>query len=138
MIHFRLADRYDIENLRRIFAEDAISYDPYAIKQFLDEPTCQLYIALNDYSIIGFAYGHLELRPDGEVIQTIDRFFVSRSNRLQDVGFQFLEYILDDGRKIGCRKTILSTDLRNGAAKKLFAKFKSELSETMTFEKYHQ
>lgn len=138
MIHFRLADRYDIENLRHIFNEDAITYHPESIRQFLAESTCQLYLALNDYDIIGFATCFLQLRPDGEVSQWIERFFVSRPNRQADVGFQMLKYIIQDARKIGCRKTVLQTDLRNGAAKKLFAKFEGELSDTMTFEISHR
>lgn len=134
MIHFRLAERADIDSLRRIFAEDAISYDPYAIRQFLDEPTTQLYLAMDDYEVIGFASAHLQLRPDGEVNQQIERLFVSRSRRLHGIGTEFLNYICEDARRIGCRKTILSTDLKNGAAKKLFAKFKGDQSELITFD----
>ena len=133
MILYKLADAYEVELLKPIFTENALSYDINTLKQFIKEPTCQLYIALDDDRVIGYAYAYLQLHPDGKIMQHIYNLFVAKSHRRQGIASEFLSFILEDAYQIGCHESWMSADPLNGAVRRLMSKLKHEPLEQRIF-----
>lgn len=133
MIIYKIADPHDTDLLQPIFTENAVSFDTATLRQFLLEPTCQLYLAIEDEIVVAYAYAHLQLHPDGRVMQFINNLFVSKSHRRRGIATELLGFALDDAAEIGCHESWMSADPLNGGVRRLMKKFPHETSDERQF-----
>lgn len=138
MITFKVADPYDIQFLEPLFTENAMAFDAVALAAFIAEPTYQLYIAIDGDEVVGYAYGYIQLHPDGKVMQNIYSIFITKSHRKRGLATDFLDFILGDAAAIGCDQSWVMADPLNGAVRRLFKKFEHDSSDQRVFTINHQ
>lgn len=133
MILYKVADPHEADLLKPIFTENAVPFDTAILRQFLREPTCQLYLAIEDEVVIAYAYAHLQLHPDGRVTQFINNLFVSKTHRRRGIATELLGFALDDAAEIGCHESLMSADPLNGGVRRLMKKFPHDTTDERQF-----
>jgi ribosomal protein S18 acetylase RimI-like enzyme len=92
-------------------------YTPSAVNPgaFLNAPNTTMLIAADDNRVVGFAYGHELVHPDGERTMSLYSLGVAESHRRQGVGRQLVELFIEDARERNCTEVWVLTSDDNAA-----------------------
>ena len=95
------------------FAEQACrlyTTGPVKPAAFLNAPNATILIAADDNRVVGYAYGHELVHPDGERTMLLYSLEVAESHRRQGVGKQLVDGFIEHSRDRGCTEVWVLTD----------------------------
>ena len=64
-MEFKLLDKKDISLMKNFIDDENTNYNEEQLTNFLNENNSYGFIVKNENKIVGFAYGYVLLRPDG-------------------------------------------------------------------------
>jgi GNAT superfamily N-acetyltransferase len=88
---------------------------------FLSDPRAHAYVALEEDRVVGWAYGHELLRPEGRWMMLLYEIEVTEEDRRRGVGRELLQTFVDFARSRGHLKMWLFTDAGDDAARRIYA-----------------
>ena len=113
--------------LNAVFREGIAEEKP--LGEFLSDPDCWLFAAMEGRNILGFAYGYRLRRLHGEgAMLYIHEVGVVPSERHRGIGTRLMEELKAACRKDGIEKIFLTTYRSNDAANGLYRKTGGEVS----------
>lgn len=89
---------------------------PAHSSEFLAGPTAAAVVAEDDGVPVGWAWGHVLARPDGESMLLLYELDVAADRRRRGIGTALTEEMMQIGRESGCREMWLVTEADNEAA----------------------
>ena len=102
--------------------DEQTRYERSALTQFLQNGNAFGFLAKENDSAAGFAFGYTLPRPDGKTDFYLHAIDVVREYQRRGVGTNLMRYIAGFARSIGCRKLFLITDRQNRAACRCYEK----------------
>ena len=100
---------------------------------FLRDPRTHTFVAIDDGSVVGAAYGYELLRPEGRWIMLLCEIGVVEPQRRRGVGRALMDAFVAFARSKGHTKMWLFTDAGNEAARRLYEGAGGEPSETLGY-----
>lgn len=116
MIKYKILEEKDLDIDSDLFlGKENLSY-------FLKENNTCAFIAVKENEIIGFAYGYILLRPDGEKDFYMHSIDIIDKYQGKGYGTKLMNFILGYISDIGCRELFLITNKNNVQACKCYKK----------------
>lgn len=97
-------------------------YERVEPETFLSDPNGFVMIADTGNNIIGWTYGYILSRPEGQHSMLIYELEVETDHRRRGVASQLISSCIDLATESGCRKAWVMTDRDNTPALNLYAK----------------
>lgn len=121
-MEYKLLEKSDLELMLDFVDDENTKYNVDELKNFINNESNYGFIAKLDNKIIGFAYGYILLRPDGKKDFYLHAIDIMKEYQGQGYGTEFMNYIKEKIKKIGCRKMFLITNRSNISACKCYEK----------------
>jgi len=109
----RVGDEEVVEEACRLFTSPGGAISP---QTFLRRPGTCLLLAEEDQQVLGWAYGHELLHPDGELTMLLYSLDVVEGARGRGLGKALVEAFVEHARSCGCTEVWALTDDANRAA----------------------
>ena len=90
--------------------DENTKYDEAVLKAFLNEKNAYGYIAADNGKAVGFAYGYVLNRPDGQKDYYLHAIDVMEGWQNQGYGTELVRFVHDHSKALGCRKMFLLTN----------------------------
>jgi len=100
---------------------------------FLQDPRTHTFVAIDDGSVVGAAYGYELLRPEGRWMILLYEIGVAEPQRRQGVGRALMDAFVAFARSKGHTKMWLVTDAGNEAARRLYEGAGGEPTEELGY-----
>jgi ribosomal protein S18 acetylase RimI-like enzyme len=88
---------------------------------FLHAPGAVLFVAVDDDQVVGCAYGHELVHPDGERTMLLYSLDVAEPSRRRGIGTQLVDAFTAHARARGCTEVWVLTEDDNAAALATYA-----------------
>jgi GNAT superfamily N-acetyltransferase len=88
---------------------------------FLGVPGTALVVAVDDGHVVGCAYGHELVHPDGERTMLLYSLDVAEASRRRGIGTQLVNAFIEHARGLGCTEVWVLTEDDNAAALTTYA-----------------
>jgi GNAT superfamily N-acetyltransferase len=88
---------------------------------FLGAPGTALIVAVDDDHVVGCAYGHELVHPDGERTMLLYSLDVAEPSRREGIGTQLVVAFTEHARGLGCTEVWVLTEHDNAAALATYA-----------------
>ena len=121
-MEFKLLEEQDLELMLDFVDDEKTKYNVDVLRNFIDNESDYGFIAKLDNKIIGFAYGYILLRPDGKKDFYLHAIDIMVEYQGKGYGTEFMNYIKEKVKVIGCRKMFLITNRSNISACKCYEK----------------
>lgn len=121
-MEIRLLEEKDIELLNEVLSDDGMEFNVNNIKNFINSPSAYGFIAKEDDKIVGFAYCHSLIRPDGKIMFYMHSIGVLPEYQNRGIGSQMMRFIVDFAKNKGKSEIFLITDKGNPRACHVFEK----------------
>ena len=121
-MEYKLLEKSDLELMLDFVDDENTKYNVDELKNFINNESNYGFIAKLDNKIIGFAYGYILLRPDGKKDFYLHAIDIMKEYQGQGYGTEFMNYIKEKIKEIGCRKMFLITNRSNISACKCYEK----------------
>ena len=121
-MEYKLLEKSDLELMLDFVDDENTKYNVDELKNFINNESNYGFIAKLDNKIIGFAYGYILLRPDGKKDFYLHAIDIMKEYQGQGYGTEFMNYIKEKIKKIGCRRMFLITNKGNISACKCYEK----------------
>ena len=121
-MEYKLLEKSDLELMLDFVDDENTKYNVDELKNFINNESNYGFIAKLDNKIIGFAYGYILLRPDGKKDFYLHAIDIMKEYQGQGYGTEFMNYIKEKIKEIGCRKMFLITNKSNISACKCYEK----------------
>lgn len=118
----KLLDKEDIELMEQFVDDENTKYDKEKLMGFLNENNSYGFIVKNENKIVGFAYGYVLLRPDGNQDFYLHAIDIMKEYQGNGYGTKLMNFIKEYIKEIGCRKMFLITNKSNISACKCYEK----------------
>jgi ribosomal protein S18 acetylase RimI-like enzyme len=115
-VEYRLLQEKDIAAMRLFVDDQNTSYDAASLKNFIREKDSYGFVAVQGARIIGFAYGYLLPKPDGNRTFYLHAVDVMAEAQGNGYGTELVKYIIGFARELGCAKMFLIVEGDNSAA----------------------
>ena len=119
---YKLLEKSDLELMIDFVDDENTKYNVDELKNFIDYESNYGFITKIDNKVIGFAYGYILLRPDGKKDFYLHAIDIMKEYQGQGYGTEFMNYIKEKIKEIGCRKMFLITNKSNISACKCYEK----------------
>lgn len=113
---YRLMREEDIPAMLHFTDDQSTVFTPEQLKTFLGQENSQGFVAVQDGTIIGFAYGYVLAKPDGSKTFYVHSVDVMAEYQGKGHGCRLMEEVCDFAEAQGCSKTFLLTGTDNTAA----------------------
>jgi ribosomal protein S18 acetylase RimI-like enzyme len=121
-MEYKILEKQDI-SLMKFFVDDQnTKYNKEFLDAFLKEKNTYGYIVKENNYIVGFAYGYVLVRPDGNKDLYVHSVDILRKYQGRGYGTELMKYIHNHSKNIGCRKMFIVTNKSNLAACKCYEK----------------
>ncbi len=121
-MEYKLLEKQDAQLMKDFIDDERTEYNSALLEAFLEEKNVYAYVAKEDSSIVGFAYGYVLIRPDGKRDFYLHAIDVMESYQKRGYGTELMKYIHAHSKSIGCRKMFLITNKSNTSACKCYEK----------------
>ncbi len=121
-MEFKFLEEQDLELMLDFVDDEKTKYNVDVLRNFIDNESDYGFVAKLDNKIIGFAYGYILLRPDGKKDFYLHAIDIMVEYQGQGYGTEFMNYIKEKVKVIGCRKMFLITNRNNISACKCYEK----------------
>ena len=118
----KLLDKEDIELMEQFVDDENTKYDKEKLMGFLNENNSYGFIVKNENKIVGFAYGYVLLRPDGNQDFYLHAIDIISEFQGKGYGTKLMNFIKKYIKEIKCRKMFLITNKSNISACKCYEK----------------
>ena len=112
----KLLDKEDIELMEQFVDDENTKYDKEKLMGFLNENNSYGFIVKNENKIVGFAYGYVLLRPDGNQDFYLHAIDIIAEFQGKGYGTKLMNFIKKYIKEIKCRKMFLITNKSNISA----------------------
>lgn len=121
-MEYKVLEKQDIE-LMKYFVDDVnTKYDEFFLNAFIEEKNTYGFIAKENNAIIGFAYGYVLVRPNGQKDFYLHAIDIMENYQKHGYGTELMKYINAHSQIIGCRKLFLITNKSNASACRCYEK----------------
>jgi ribosomal protein S18 acetylase RimI-like enzyme len=121
-MEFKVLEEQDLELMLDFVDDENTKYNVDELKNLIDYESNYGFIAKLDNKVIGFAYGYILLRPDGKKDFYLHAIDIMTEYQGHGYGTEFMNYIKEKIKEIGCRKMFLITNRSNISACKCYEK----------------
>lgn len=121
-MEFKLLDKKDISLMKNFIDDENTNYNKEQLTNFLNENNSYGFIVKNDNKIVGFAYGYVLLRPDGNQDFYLHAIDIISEFQGKGYGTKLMNFIKKHIKEIKCRKMFLITNKSNISACKCYEK----------------
>ena len=118
----KLLDKEDIDLMEKFVDEENTKYNKEKLMGFLNENNSYGFIVKNENRIVGFAYGYVLLRPDGNQDFYLHAIDIISEFQGKGYGTKLMNFIKKYIKEIKCRKMFLITNKSNISACKCYEK----------------
>jgi ribosomal protein S18 acetylase RimI-like enzyme len=118
----KLLDKEDIELMEQFVDDENTKYDKEKLMGFLNENNSYGFIVKNENKIVGFAYGYVLLRPDGNQDFYLHAIDIIAEFQGKGYGTKLMNFIKKYIKEIKCRKMFLITNKSNISACRCYEK----------------
>ncbi len=117
-----MLEKQDTESMKDFIDDVRTKYDTALLNAFLEEKNAYAYVAKEDGIIVGFAYGYVLARPDGQRDFYLHAIDIMESYQKHGYGTELMKCIHAHSKSIGCRKVFLITNKSNESACRCYEK----------------
>ena len=121
-MEYKQLEADDLSLLLSFEDDQQTRYERGALLRFLQSGNAFGFLAKENGSAAGFAFGYTLPRPDGKTDFYLHAIDVAPKYQRRGVGTDLMRYIAGFARSIGCRKLFLITDGQNRAACRCYEK----------------
>ena len=121
-MEFKLLDKEDISLMKNFIDDENTNYNKEQLTNFLNENNSYGFIVKNENKIVGFAYGYVLLRPDGNQDFYLHAIDIISEFQGKGYGTKLMNFIKKHVKEIKCRKMFLITNKSNISACKCYEK----------------
>ena len=118
----KLFDKEDIRLMKNFVDDENTNYNEEYLIDFLNENNSYGFIVKNENKIVGFAYGYVLLRPDGNQDFYLHAIDIISEFQGKGYGTKLINFIKKYIKEIKCRKMFLITNKSNISACKCYEK----------------
>lgn len=118
----KLLDKEDIELMEQFVDDENTKYDKEKLMGFFNENNSYGFIIKNENKIVGFAYGYVLLRPDGNQDFYLHAIDIIGEFQGKGYGTKLMNFIKKYIKEIKCRKMFLITNKSNISACRCYEK----------------
>ena len=113
---------WDISLMKNFIDDENTNYNKEQLTNFLNENNSYGFIVKNENKIVGFAYGYVLLRPDGNQDFYLHAIDIISEFQGKGYGTKLMNFIKKYIKEIKCRKMFLITNKSNISACKCYEK----------------
>ena len=117
-----LLEEQNLALMRGFIDDENTKYDEAVLKAFLNEKNAYGYIAVHNGKAVGFAYGYVLNKPDGQKVYYLHAIDVMERWQNQGYGTELVRFIHEHSKTLGCRKMFLLTYKHNASACRCYGK----------------
>ncbi len=121
-MEYKLLEKQDVELMKYFVDDENTKYNEVLLNAFLEEKNTYGYVAKEDGIIVGFAYGYVLVRPDGQRDFYLHAIDIMESYQRHGYGTELMKYINSHSKSVGCRKLFLITNKSNVSACRCYEK----------------
>ena len=121
-MEYKLFEENKIDLMQNFVDDENTRYKKENLLKFINDKNTCGFIACNEDKIIGFAYGYKLLRPDGKVDFYLHAIDIIKDYQGNGYGTEFINFIKQYIKEIGCREMFLITNKSNITACKCYEK----------------
>lgn len=121
-MEYKLLEKQDIELMKYFVDDENTKYDEVLLNAFIEEKNAYGFIAKENNAIVGFAYGYVLVRPDGQKDFYLHAIDIMENYQKHGYGTELMKYINAHSQSIGCRKLFLITNKSNSSACRCYEK----------------
>ena len=115
-MEYKVLEQSDIKLMKYFVDDEKTEYDEVLLNAFLKEKNAYGFVAKEDETIVGFAYGYVLMRPDGLRDFYLHAIDIMENDQNRGYGTELMKYIIAHSKSIGCRKLFLITNKSNISA----------------------
>ena len=120
-MEYKLLEEKDLELMLDFVDDENTKYKIEDLKNFINNKSNLGFIAKTN-KIIGFAFGYIQLKPDGKKAFYLHAIDVMKEYQGKGIGTNLIEYIKNYVKKRDCHKMYLITNRSNISACKCYEK----------------
>lgn len=121
-MEYKVLEEYEIGLLEKFSDDENTKYEEKNIKKFMENSNNLAFVAKDEDKIIGFAYGYVENKPDGNKMFYLYSIDILKEYQGNGYGTELIRYIKEYAKLIGCYKLYLNTNKSNIHACKCYEK----------------
>lgn len=121
-MEYKVLEEQDLELMLNFIDDENTKYDIKNLRNFIDNNNNLGFIAKENNRIVGFAYGYILLKPEGEKQFYLHAIDVMVDYQGKGIGTKLISYARDYIKNIGCYKMFLITNKSNISACKCYEK----------------
>lgn len=121
-MEYKLLEKQDAQLIKDFIDDEKTEYNSALLEAFLEEKNAYAYVAKEDSSIVGFAYGYVLIRPDGQRDFYLHAIDIMEKYQSHGYGTELMKYIYAHSKSMGCRKMFLITNKSNESACRCYEK----------------
>ena len=121
-MEYKLLEKSDLKFMLDFVDDENTKYKINDLNSFINNESNYGFITKKDNKVIGFAYGYILIRPDGKKDFYLYAIDIMKEYQGKGYGTEFMNYIKEKIKEIGCRKMFLITNKSNIYACKCYEK----------------
>ncbi len=140
-LSFRPLTGADVLIMEPLLKEDGMVFDLNCLYGFFGAPNTCSFGAFDGERLVGMAYAYLLPRPDGKTMFFLYSLGLLEPWQNKGIGTQFMAWLTDYAREIGCSELFVITDKGNPRACRIYEKaggksdYEDEIVYVIDFEK---
>lgn len=121
-MEYKLFEENIIDLMQNFVDDENTRYTKENLLKFINDKNAYGFVACGEDKIVGFAYGYTLLRPDGKIDFYLHAIDIMKEYQRNGYGTEFMNFIKQYIKEIGCRKMFLITNKSNISACKCYEK----------------
>ena len=121
-MEYKLFEENIIDLMQNFFDDENTIYKKENLLKFINDKNAYGFVACYKDKIVGFAYGYKLLRPDGKVDFYLHAIDIMKDYQGNGYGTEFMNFIKQYIKEMGCREMFLITNKSNISACKCYEK----------------
>ena len=140
-MQYKLLEQEDIPLMREVLEDDDMIYNVNHLTEFITNPNTFGFICKQENYIVGFAYAYSLIRPDGKTMFYLHSIGILPKYQNLGYGTEFLTYIKEYSKSLGCSEMFVITDKGNSRACHVYEKiggkndYENEIVYVYNYEK---
>ena len=119
---YKVLEEKDLKLMADVLKDDNMIFNYNYLKEFINNINSYGFIAQENETIIGFAYGYKLLRPDHKVMFYLHSIGILSNYQNKGYGTKLMQYINNYVKNLGCSEMFVLTDKNNKQACYIYEK----------------
>ena len=121
-MEYKVLEEHEVKLMKEVLEDDNMIFNLDFLNSFIKDPNSFGFIAKEENTIVGFAYGYTLLRPDGKNMFYLHSIGMLPNYQDKGNGTGLLSYIKDYSKALGCSEMFVITDKGNPRACHVYEK----------------